>query len=319
MATESQGSNVNLQVQPGDIWTDDEVALLIQLRSSKYSWEQIVRSFPGRNAGSCRRRYQRIFNNTWDRENQIQLARLYKSHKEEMWTKVAEQMSADTSWTLAELNHWCIGQVEMARRAGKEFLSKAPDPVYLLQLEAKLAKNDEAQVQSQKRYQQQGGQGPKNRLWSGDEEAILLAKYREGLQWKDISSSLPGRTLNACRGHNLVLIKRCEGWSPERQNELCKHYDGLKQEMWMHIGETLSVAWQLAEEMHWQLGNDRIAEIAGDPLIHQPAASLTLARPEPDQTTEESFSDETTMWVDDFDGLYPAAEPYNDTVSERCG
>ncbi|KAG6126205.1 hypothetical protein E4U38_007085 [Claviceps purpurea] len=303
MATESQGSNVNLQVQPGDIWTDDEVALLIQLRSSEYSWEQIVRSFPGRNAGSCRRRYQRIFNNTWDRENQIQLARLYKSHKEEMWTKVAEKMSTGTSWTLAELNHWCIGPLEMARRA---------------------AKNYNAQVQSQQQYQEQGVQAPKNSPWSGDEEAILLAKHRirkgvQSLQWKDISDCLPGRTPNACSRHYFVINRRCKGWSPERQNELCKHYAGLKQEMWMYIGETLSVAWQLAEEMHWQLGNDRIAEIAGDPLIHQPAASLTLARPEPDQTTEESFSDETTMWVDDFDGLYPAAEPYNDTVSERCG
>ncbi|KAG6222971.1 hypothetical protein E4U25_000346, partial [Claviceps purpurea] len=78
MATESQGSNVNLQVQSGDTWTDDEVALLIQLRSSKFSWEKIVGSFPGRSADSCRFRYQKIFNNTWDRENKIQLARLYQ-------------------------------------------------------------------------------------------------------------------------------------------------------------------------------------------------------------------------------------------------
>ncbi|KAG6223054.1 hypothetical protein E4U25_000314 [Claviceps purpurea] len=286
---ESEGNliNVSRQVEPGSAWEKDEDALLIQLRSSKCSWEKIVGSFPGRSVDSCRIRYQKIFNNTWGRENKIQLARLYQSHKEEMWTKVAEKMSADTSWTVAELNHWCIGQVEMARRAGEEFLSKAPDPVYLLQLEAKLAKDDEAQVQSQKRYQEQGVQVPKYRFWSGDEEAILLAKYREGLQWKDISSSLPGRTPKACQRHCLVLIKRCEGWSPERQNKLCKHYDGLKQEMWMHIGETLSVAWQLAEEMHWQLGEGRIAEKAGVPLIHQPAADLTLAPRERGQTTKE--------------------------------
>ncbi|KAG6184005.1 hypothetical protein E4U27_001091 [Claviceps purpurea] len=220
---ESEGNliNVSRQVEPWSAWEKDEDALLIQLRSSKCSWEKIVGSFPGRSADSCRFRYQKIFNNTWDRENKIQLARLYQSHKQEMWTKVAEKMSTGTSWTVAELNHWCIGPLEMARRAGEEFLSEAP--VDLPQLEAK---NYNAQVQSQQQYQEQGVQAPKNSPWSGDEEAILLAKYRKDLQWKDISSSLPGRTPNACQRHCSILHRRCEGWSPERQNEFCKHYDG---------------------------------------------------------------------------------------------
>ncbi|KAG5987506.1 hypothetical protein E4U52_007494 [Claviceps spartinae] len=94
------------------------------------------------------------------------------SHKEEMWTKVAVQVSTDTSWTVAEHNHWCIGQSEMARRVGKTFLSE--DSVDLPKLEAKLAENDEAQVQSQ---QQDQPQSTHNSPWSGDEEAILLAKY----------------------------------------------------------------------------------------------------------------------------------------------
>ncbi|KAG5956932.1 hypothetical protein E4U56_006228 [Claviceps arundinis] len=60
----------------------------------------------------------------------------------------------------------------MARRAGEKFLSE--DPVDLPKLEAKLAENDEAHVQSQPQYQPQS---TNNSPWSGDEEAILLAKY----------------------------------------------------------------------------------------------------------------------------------------------
>ncbi|KAG6153585.1 hypothetical protein E4U11_006919 [Claviceps purpurea] len=281
---ESEGNliNVSRQVEPRMAWEEDEDALLIQLRSSKCSWEKIVGSFPGRSAASCRIRYQRILN-TWDPENKTQFVILYQSHKEEMWTKVAEKMSTHTSWTVAELNHWCIGRGEMAKRAGEEFLSEAP--IDLPQLEAK---NYNAQVQSQQQYQEQGVQAPKNSPWSGDEEAILLAKHREGLQWTDISNCLPGRTPNACSSHCSILNSRCEeGWSPELQNEFCKHYDGLKQEMWMHIGETLSVAWYFAEAMHWELGEDGIADRAGVPLICQPAADLTLAPRERGQTTKE--------------------------------
>ncbi|KAG6094078.1 hypothetical protein E4U30_003670 [Claviceps sp. LM220 group G6] len=60
----------------------------------------------------------------------------------------------------------------MARRVGKTFLSE--DPVDLPKLEAKLAENDEAQVQSQ---QQDQPQSTHNSPCSGDKGAILLAKY----------------------------------------------------------------------------------------------------------------------------------------------
>ncbi|KAG6060555.1 hypothetical protein E4U32_003396 [Claviceps aff. humidiphila group G2b] len=222
-----------------------------------------------------------------------ELARLYDSHKEEMWTKVAEKMSIDTSWTVVENNHWSIGQADMARRADEKFLSE--DPVNLPQLEARVAEHNQAQVQSQQQVRQQN-----NHIlcWSGDEEAILFAKRRAKLNWSDISIYFPERTTKACEAHHWFLLERCGGWSPELQNELCKVYERLKQEMWIPIGEAMSVSWERAEEMHWRIGKDAMAERAGVSLIPQSAADLTLPSRELNQshqTIEE--------WVESHDNV----------------
>ncbi|KAG6291331.1 hypothetical protein E4U09_003970 [Claviceps aff. purpurea] len=291
---ESQERLVSRQVEQleprnGSTWTVDEDALLMRLRSSgsSSSWEDIAGRFNGNNrtVAACKSHYGKIMAE-YARVRGDEFARLYDSHKEEMWTKVAVEISTKTSWTVAELNHWCIGRSEMAKRVGKEFLSEAPDPVYLLQLEAKLAKNAEAQVQSQQQDQQQS---TRNSFWSGDEEAILFAKHRANLKWSDISACFPGQTRSegSCRGHHWRLLKRCGGWSPELQNKLCKVYEGLKQEMWIPIGEAMSVSWQTAEELHWEIGKEAMAERAGVSLIPQPAADLALAPREPGQTTKE--------------------------------
>ncbi|KAG6070632.1 hypothetical protein E4U16_006735 [Claviceps sp. LM84 group G4] len=254
---ESEGDNVNHQsqeYQPVERWTEDEDALLIQLRSYNLSWSNIADSFtnPRRTMSSCRYRYSVIKDRVQtmqESESKTAFARLYESHKEEMWTKVAERMSTKPSWRVAEHNHWCIGQLEMARRAGEEFLIN--DPVDLPQLEANnYQRYNNAQVQIQQ-HPQQVTEIP---TWSGDEEAILLAKYRAEMQWKDISTYLPGR---------------------------------LKQRMWEQIGETMSVEWQVAERIHWGLGKDGIAELAGVPLTLQPAADLTLTPQERGPTTKE--------------------------------
>ncbi|KAG6153588.1 hypothetical protein E4U11_006922 [Claviceps purpurea] len=277
---ESRESNDNLQDQLRTPWTEDEDALLIQLRSSEHSWEKIVGDFPGRSTKSCRKRYERIMALAQKMEKKTELATLYESHKEEMWTKVAERLRvSEVSWRDAEINHWRIGQAEMRRRVGNEFLTEVCiDPPQLG------ANNHEEQEQIQQQCQQQR---PRNSPWSGDEEAILLAKHREGIKWKDISSDLPGRTHRACSGQYHHLLTRCGGWSPELQNRLCKEYDRLKQELWMHIGETMSVPWQDAEEMHWGLIKHGIVEIAGVTLTRPPAANLTISPRERGQTTKE--------------------------------
>ncbi|KAG6074343.1 hypothetical protein E4U16_004018 [Claviceps sp. LM84 group G4] len=269
---ESEGENVNHQSQdsqPVERWTEDEDALLIQLRSYKLSWSNIADNFanPRRTVDSCKSRYRSMKDRVQEteRENNTALARLYESHKEEMWTKVAERMSTKPSWRVAEHNHWCIGRLEMERRAGEEFLTKAP-------------------VQIQQQDQQQVTKNPD---WSGDEEAILLAKRSAHMQWKDISTCLPGRTVKGCQLRYHQLTKRCDGWSPELQNELCQQYYILKQRMWEQIVETMSVEWQVAERMHWELGKDGIAELAGVPLTLQPAANPTLTPQERGPTTKE--------------------------------
>ncbi|KAG5920569.1 hypothetical protein E4U61_007716 [Claviceps capensis] len=276
---EPRKSNVSRRVEPLSVWTSNEDARLIHIRSSRGSWKKTARSFPGRNSYSCKQRYQKIFNNVWDQEKRIQLARLYDSRKEEMWTKVAEAMTPTVHWTDAELNHWRIGQADMRRRAGNQFLTEAR--IDLPQLEAK---NDEAQVQRQQQHPQQH---TKCRTWSGDEEAILFAKYRKGMTWQEISTYFPGRTTVACTSHHFQLLGRCGAWSPERQNELCKEYERLKPEMWASIGEILSVSWRSAEEMHWELGKDGIAERTSASLIPQPVPDLAPAPREPGQTTKE--------------------------------
>ncbi|KAG6283752.1 hypothetical protein E4U09_000163 [Claviceps aff. purpurea] len=272
---ESRESNDNRQDQLRTTWTEDEDALLIQLGSSKHSWKEIAGRFPGRTIKSCTGHYERIM----EREEKTELAILYESHKEEMWTKVAERLKvSEVSWRDAEINHWRIGQAEMRRRVGNEFLTEV-----CIDLPQLGANNHEAQEQIQQQCQQQRPRNP----WSGDEEAILLAKHRKGIKWKDISSDLPGRTPKACSCQHRYLLTRCGGWSPELQNRFCKEYDRLKQEMWMHIGEKMSVPWQNAEEMHWGLIKHGIVEIAGVTLTHPPAANLTISPRERGQTTKE--------------------------------
>ncbi|KAG6155179.1 hypothetical protein E4U11_006140 [Claviceps purpurea] len=314
---ESQESSVSRQVEPrnGSTWTVDEDALLTRLRFSSASWEEITDRI-GRTESSCKSRYYKIMAQMQPWVDKNELARLYDSHKEQMWTKVANKMSpdSDTSWIVAELNHWRIGQADMARRSGKEFLSE--DPVNLPQLEARLAENYEAQVQSQQQDQQQSTHGS---LWSGDEEAILLAKYRANLKWSDISACFPGQTRSqkACKCHYGDLLGRCGGWSPELQNKLCKAYESLKREMWIPIGEAMSVSWITAEKMHWEIKKDAMAETAGVSLIPQPAADLTLPSRELDQslpTMEEWLEWHNNMMGEELIAFYAAARE-----RKQCG
>lgn len=46
----------------------------------------------------------------------------------------------------------------------------------------------------------------------------------------------------------------------------------------------MSVSWQTAEDLHWKIGKDAMAERAGVSLIPQPAADLTLSSRELDQS-----------------------------------
>ncbi|KAI9726225.1 MAG: hypothetical protein M1834_009395 [Cirrosporium novae-zelandiae] len=99
-------------------WSPEEDAIIIELRGRGMKWDDISKSLPGRSAISCRLHYQNYLErrSEWDEERKNKLARLYERFKQEMWQKVAEEMSCP--WRAAEAMHWQLGEQEMARRAG---------------------------------------------------------------------------------------------------------------------------------------------------------------------------------------------------------
>ncbi|KAL7623850.1 hypothetical protein AAE478_005406 [Parahypoxylon ruwenzoriense] len=99
-------------------WSQEEDALIIDLRGSGMKWEEISKRLPGRSAISCRLHYQNYLErrSEWDEERKNRLARLYERFKPEMWAKVAEEMAMP--WRAAEAMHWQLGEQDMARRAG---------------------------------------------------------------------------------------------------------------------------------------------------------------------------------------------------------
>ncbi|KAI9803526.1 MAG: hypothetical protein M1825_001869 [Sarcosagium campestre] len=114
-------------------WSAEEDALIIELRGSGLKWEEISRKLPGRSAISCRLHYQNYLErrSEWDEERKNKLARLYERFKQEMWSKIAEEMMMP--WRATEAMHWQLGEQDMARRAGVvpfSLTNLASDPPY---------------------------------------------------------------------------------------------------------------------------------------------------------------------------------------------
>ncbi|KAG6041686.1 hypothetical protein E4U39_006414 [Claviceps sp. Clav50 group G5] len=194
------------------------------------------------------------------------LARL---HKAEMWAKVAEEMSVP--WTEAEMNHWRLGKSEIAKRnRDKSYSMDCVDPPQL--------RVDDAKVLSQKQQQDQQQQ-QRFGEWSAKEESLLFTYKRAGMSWQEIAGYLPERTTDSCKIYYYRILRRCDGWSPELQNKLCRIYERLKPEMWAKIGQELSILWGCAEEMHWHLRAGVTAERAAISPIVQPAANLRFLAP----------------------------------------
>ncbi|KAI1135892.1 hypothetical protein F5Y05DRAFT_164661 [Hypoxylon sp. FL0543] len=99
-------------------WSREEDHLIIDLRGSGMKWDDISRRLPGRSPISCRLHYQNYLERRgeWDEEKKNKLARLYERFKQDMWTKVSEEMGIP--WRAAEAMHWQLGEQDMARRAG---------------------------------------------------------------------------------------------------------------------------------------------------------------------------------------------------------
>lgn len=63
-------------------WSQEEDALIIELRGSGMKWEDISKRLPGRSAISCRLHYQNYLErrSEWDEDRKNKLARLYERY-----------------------------------------------------------------------------------------------------------------------------------------------------------------------------------------------------------------------------------------------
>jgi hypothetical protein len=64
-------------------WSQEEDAIIIDLRGSGMKWEDISKRLPGRSAISCRLHYQNYLErrSEWDDERKNKLARLYERYQ----------------------------------------------------------------------------------------------------------------------------------------------------------------------------------------------------------------------------------------------
>ncbi|KAG6128670.1 hypothetical protein E4U38_005585 [Claviceps purpurea] len=259
-------------------WTAEDDNLLLQLRwaDKPPTWEEIADHFPERTQGSCRKRYERILNNTWDEKGRDRLAALYESHKEKMWQIIAQGMNVP--WTEAEQHHWLLGKEEMQKRAAdpdfretwqKDYVaSETDDDSNLVPPSV-----DDAVVSAD---QEQGRiKSGRWSRWSGGEVNSLFNHKAAGKTWDEISILVPGRSAEKCKSHYHLVRGRAHEWRPELQTDLSRLYQIHKSEMWAEFEEQLGVPWQLAEEMHWRLGLNGIKELAGLPLTVEPDQPAT--------------------------------------------
>ncbi|KAG6054171.1 hypothetical protein E4U32_007076 [Claviceps aff. humidiphila group G2b] len=175
-----------LPVGPNHRWTAEDDALLLQLRWSdeNLTWNEIADRFPSRTQRSCRVRYARILADMWDEKGKKQLARLYESHKEKMWQKIAEEMKLP--WIEAERNHWRLGKEEINDRAGdpdfretweKDFVAYESDDGSNIAPPPVDDNLNQGRIQSDN--------------WSGREETSMLNHRAAGKNWVEISTALP--------------------------------------------------------------------------------------------------------------------------------
>ncbi|KAL8660478.1 MAG: hypothetical protein Q9202_006514 [Teloschistes flavicans] len=108
--------------KPPRQWSDSDSDELVKLRGQNMKWEDIARRFPNRSHVACRLRYQNYMERKyhWTDDKNGKLARLYESHKQAMWTSIAQDLN--TPWRAVEHQHWMIGQEDMATLAGARML-----------------------------------------------------------------------------------------------------------------------------------------------------------------------------------------------------
>ncbi|KAF4965836.1 hypothetical protein FSARC_6400 [Fusarium sarcochroum] len=94
----------------------------------------------------------------------------------------------------------------------------------------------------------------KRKMWTPEENTLIIELQSKRMPWKDVAKHLPGRTPLGCRQHYNVYLAKEDAVEEEHKAKLAKLYESSREEMWTPIAKNMGVPWQAAEDMHWQLG-----------------------------------------------------------------
>ncbi|KAG5914614.1 hypothetical protein E4U61_005529 [Claviceps capensis] len=286
----------------GKDWTSEEHDLMLTLKGavSDKTWQEISDHLPGRTVISCQVHYNDVLRRGWGYEEENKLARLYESHKAEMWDKIAKRLAIP--WREAEALHWQIKsrKANPMERVGDKSLSAIcadlpPSQVH----DAESQANEQQQCQSQ--------QDITENQWSREELSSLMTCLKSNMTWEETSKCLPGRTADGCRIYCENLREKASKCSSAPQSELHRLYQRFKPEMWAKIGQELKLPWEEAEEMHWRLGAEGLAKRAG-------AANLAVSPRESVQSTDERLANGSSLAMSEDELMACISELLDETA-----
>ncbi|KAL9017120.1 MAG: hypothetical protein Q9185_005522 [Variospora sp. 1 TL-2023] len=108
------------------------------------------------------------------------------------------------------------------------------------------------------------------RQWTKDEDEIVRTRREQNppMKWEEIAAEIPGRSSTACRLRFQNYQERKAPWTDAEKETLARLYDRDKQKMWSGIAQELKIPWRAVEYMHWEIGQEAMADIAGARLLH---------------------------------------------------
>ncbi|KAL8841759.1 MAG: hypothetical protein Q9170_000792 [Blastenia crenularia] len=134
------------------------------------------------------------------------------------------------------------------------------------------------------------------RQWSEADSDLLLRLRGDHMKWDDVAKHFPGRTNTACRLRYQNYLERKYSWTDEKKAKLARLYD--RHDMWDGIAKELQIPWRAVEDMHWQIGQWDMANLAGARLLH------------PDRAGDEEAPTSPSM-----QSVFPPSGPYTSQSS----
>jgi len=90
-------------------WTSDDDDMLLGLKSSGHTWQQIT-TFMEIPSTTCKERYNKLMKMSivWNKELDIKVRKAYFKHRETMWQSVAREVGVP--WRAVEDRAWDLGK-----------------------------------------------------------------------------------------------------------------------------------------------------------------------------------------------------------------